>query len=77
MSSRNLTRTFRKATGITLKAFANRVKVQVARDLLESTDLTLESIASSCGFQDTKQLRRLWKQSFGVNLSAWRHERSA
>jgi transcriptional regulator GlxA family with amidase domain len=77
MSPRNLTRAFRKATGITLKAFANKVKVQVARDLIHSPDLTLESIASSCGFRDPRQLRRLWKQSFGVNLSDSRHERHA
>lgn len=77
MSPRNLTRTFRKATGISVKAFANKVKVQVARDLLQSPDLTLESIASSCGFRDPRQLRRLWKQSFGVTLAESRYERCA
>jgi transcriptional regulator GlxA family with amidase domain len=77
MSPRNLTRTFRKATGLTLKTFANKVKVEVARNLLQSPDLTIATIASSCGFQDSRQLRRLWRQSFGVNLSASRHKRCA
>jgi transcriptional regulator GlxA family with amidase domain len=77
MSPRNLTRAFRKATGLTLKTFANKVKVEIARNLLQSPDLTIDAIASNCGFQDSRQLRRLWRQSFGVNLSASRHGRCA
>jgi transcriptional regulator GlxA family with amidase domain len=74
MSQRNLSRAFRRATGITPKVFASKVKVQVARELLQTPGLTVEAIAANCGFEDARQLRRLWKQSFGVNLSQWRRE---
>lgn len=77
MSPRNLTRTFRQATGVTLKAFANKLKLEVAGNLLHNPDLTLEGVASHCGFQDPRQLRRLWKESYGVSPSAWRSRQEA
>jgi transcriptional regulator GlxA family with amidase domain len=72
MSPRNLTRVFRQATGITLKEFGHRIKLQVARDLLSDPRRTLESVSSSCGFRDPRQLRRLFRQSFGQSPSEWR-----
>jgi transcriptional regulator GlxA family with amidase domain len=72
MSPRHLTRVFRQATGVTPKQFAAKVKMQVARDLLGDPQRTVEAIASSVGFDDARQLRRLWKQSFGVSISAFR-----
>jgi transcriptional regulator GlxA family with amidase domain len=74
MSPRTLSRAFRRATGITPKAFANRVKVQVARDLLRTPGVSVEAVAAGCGFEDARQLRRLWKQNFGVTLSEWRRD---
>ena len=72
MSPRNLTRVFRKATGVTLKEFSNRLKLEVAQNLLHSPKSTVETVASRCGFNDARQLRRLWKQNFGVSPSAWK-----
>ena len=81
MSPRHLARVFRQATGVTPKQFAAKVKVQVARDLLGDPQRSVEAIASSVGFEDARQLRRLWKQSFGVSIAAFRaansRERSA
>ena len=55
--------------------------MQVARDLLGDPQRSVEAIASSVGFEDARQLRRLWKQSFGVSIAAFRaansRERSA
>ena len=72
MSVRNLTRVFRRETGITLKDFAQRVKLQVARDLLRGAPLKVEAVASSCGFDDARQLRRLWRERYGTSVSEWR-----
>jgi transcriptional regulator GlxA family with amidase domain len=77
MSARNLTRVFRRATGVTLKEFAHRLKLEVARDLLHSPELKVEAVASSCGFEDARQLRRLWKQVHGTSVSEWRRQRPA
>ena len=72
MSPRNLTRVFRQATGITLKTFVNRVKLQIARDLFGDPGLSVEGVSHRCGFKDSRHLRRLWRQTFGTSPSAWR-----
>lgn len=77
MSPRNLTRVFHRATGATLKQFSTKVKVQVARDLLDDPQRTIEGIAVSCGFEDPRQLRRVWKQTFGVSIADFRASRSS
>lgn len=77
MSARNLTRVFRQATGITLKTFATRLKLEVAANLLHSPQLTIEAVASRCGFQDARQLRRLWKQEYGMTPSEWKEKRGS
>jgi len=78
MSPRNLARVFRRATGVTPKQFAARVKLQVARDLLDDPQRSVEGIAGSCGFEDARQLRRLWRQHFGVSIREFRDsQRSA
>jgi transcriptional regulator GlxA family with amidase domain len=76
MSPRNLTRVFSRATGITPKQFASKVKLQVARDLVDDPQRSVEAIASSCGFDDARQLRRLWKETFGVSIADFRARRS-
>jgi transcriptional regulator GlxA family with amidase domain len=59
MSVRTLTRTFRRATGISINDFTTRVRVELARTLLNDPSLTLEAIAQRCGFATARQLRRV------------------
>jgi transcriptional regulator GlxA family with amidase domain len=72
MSSRNLTRMFKRATGVTLAAFRQRLRLEVAGSLLHDPTLTVEGVASRCGFGDSRQLRRLWQARLGMNPSDWR-----
>ena len=63
---------FRQATGVTLKDFSTRLKLEFASTLLHNPDLTLEGVAAQCGFKDPRQLRRLWKRRYGETPSAWK-----
>jgi transcriptional regulator GlxA family with amidase domain len=72
VSPRHLTRVFREATGVTVTAFANKVKLEVARTLVDNRALTLEAIAGRCGFEDARQLRRLWTRQYGTTLGGSR-----
>lgn len=72
MSPRNLTRVFRSETGVTLKTFMSGVKLEVASNLMNNDNLTVEFIAARCGFEHPRQLRRLWKQAYGNTPSQWR-----
>lgn len=70
MSPRSLTRTFRQATGISFHEYRTRLRLERATSLLNSPDLTVDAVASRCGFSDARQLRRLWRQAFGTSPKA-------
>ncbi len=66
MSSRNLTRAFRQATGISVNDFATRVRLELARTLIHDPAMSVDSVAHRCGFASARQLRRLWLSHFGT-----------
>lgn len=66
VSVRTLTRTFRAATGLSIKNYATRVRLEHARGLLRDRNLTIDDVAARCGFSDARHLRRLWNDNFGA-----------
>lgn len=72
MSPRHLTRKFRQLTGVGLKEFSHALKVEVACNLLRNPNLTVEAVAGRCGFDDARQLRRLWRRHFQTSPAVWR-----
>jgi transcriptional regulator GlxA family with amidase domain len=64
MSSRNLARAFKSATGLTPLQYQQRLRLEFAGSLLRDSQLTLESIAERSGFADARHFRRLWKSTF-------------
>ncbi|MBD2755287.1 GlxA family transcriptional regulator [Spirosoma validum] len=67
MSSRNLTRTFRKETGISIHDYTTQLLLERARTLRHNPGMTMEAIAEQCGFQDARQLRRIWQKDESKN----------
>jgi transcriptional regulator GlxA family with amidase domain len=72
MSERNLTRVFKRATGISIHDFRERLRVERARDLMRNPTLTLDAVAAACGFSNGRQLRRVWTARYGEPPSAGR-----
>jgi len=72
MSERNLTRVFKRATGISIHDYRERLRVERARDLMKNPMMTLDAVAAACGFADGRQLRRVWAARFGTPPSASR-----
>ncbi len=62
MSTRNLTRTFRKQTGISIHDYTTLLRLELAHTLRHNPGMTMEAIAVECGFQDARQLRRIWQK---------------
>jgi len=58
MSPRSLTRTFRGATGISVHDFTTRVRLELARTLMNDPNLTVDAVARRSGLSE-RQLRRL------------------
>jgi transcriptional regulator GlxA family with amidase domain len=59
MSPRTLTRTFRKATGISILDYTNALRRELVLTLRRNPALTQEAIAAQCGFRNVRQLQRL------------------
>lgn len=58
-STRTLTRLFKKSTGHTILEFKTAVRLEMARTLSRNSNYTTEKIASLCGFESARQLRRI------------------
>jgi transcriptional regulator GlxA family with amidase domain len=61
-SPRTLSRLFNAHTGMSVTDYVNRVRVALARELVQQTNLDMERIASRTGFGSTRQLRRAWER---------------
>jgi transcriptional regulator GlxA family with amidase domain len=59
-SPRTLSRLFNAQAGMSVTDYINRVRVALARELVEQTRLDMESVALRAGFGSTRQLRRAW-----------------
>ncbi len=68
-SVRNLTREFKKATGNTVTDFKNSMKLELAKELINNPNYTIEAISEMCGFSASRQLQRLWKKRYGSSIS--------
>jgi transcriptional regulator GlxA family with amidase domain len=72
MSVRHFARLFAREVGETPARFVERVRVEAARDRLETTDDTLDVIAVQCGFGTGETLRRVFHRRLGVTPDAYR-----
>lgn len=72
MSRRSFTRHFRALTGTTVKAWLLTERLAVSQSLLESSDVSIDTIAQAVGFGSVAALRQHFRQAFGVSPSTWR-----
>jgi len=72
MSVRSFIRAFRSATGDTPAAWVRSQRVGQAQRLLESTDLTVEQVASACGFGSAVTMRQVFSTTVRAAPSAYR-----
>ncbi|MFI2644015.1 GlxA family transcriptional regulator [Streptomyces sp. NPDC018610] len=72
VGERQLTRIFKAELGMTPSAYIESARVERARHRLESTDDTLERIASACGFGTTDTLVRAFRRRLGTTPTDYR-----
>lgn len=72
MSRRNYDRRFREITGLTPVEWLNHQRVLRARQLLESTQLSVDQVARQCGFATAAGLRPPFRRLVGVPPGTYR-----
>ncbi|WP_432175361.1 GlxA family transcriptional regulator [Streptomyces sp. Tue6028] len=72
VSERQLTRIFRTELGMTPAAYIESARVEVARNRLETTDDTLERVASACGFHTIDTLIRAFRRRLDTTPTEYR-----
>ncbi|MEU3702347.1 helix-turn-helix domain-containing protein [Streptomyces anulatus] len=72
MSVRTFTRRFREEVGISPGQWLTQQRVERARHLLESTDLSIDQVARDAGFGTATSLRQHLQAALGVPPTAYR-----
>jgi AraC-like DNA-binding protein len=68
---------FRNSVGASPHEYLVRRRIERARQLMLSTDMTLCDIAAECGLADQAHLSRLFRKVVGETPAAWRKSRVA
>ncbi|GGV93964.1 AraC family transcriptional regulator [Streptomyces gelaticus] len=72
MSVRTFTRRFREEVGVSPVQWLTRQRIERARHLLESTDLSIDQVARDAGFGTSTSLRQHLQTALGVSPTAYR-----
>ena len=72
MSTRTLSRRFREQMGATPAAWITHARVRRAQHLLETTDLSVERLATECGFGSASVMREHFGRIVGTTPLAYR-----
>lgn len=67
-----LSSTFRKYTGHTVKTFIQNEKLDEAKFLLISTDLSIHEVALDLGYSSQSHFSKIFKEAFNISPSSFR-----
>jgi transcriptional regulator GlxA family with amidase domain len=72
MSSRHFARAFSAETGMTPAKAIERLRLEAAREQVETTSEPIEGVAAYAGFRDPERMRRAFLRAFGQPPQAMR-----
>jgi AraC-like DNA-binding protein len=77
LSESRFSHAFRSTLGESPAAHLRRRRVELAQQLMLSTEKSLADIACECGLADQSHLTKLFRQLVGITPAAWRRLRGA
>jgi transcriptional regulator GlxA family with amidase domain len=76
MSPRHFARVFAREVNMTPMEFLQSARIDCARNLLETTDLPLKTVAFKSGFGSVRHMRFLFSEKLGVTPTLYREQSS-
>jgi transcriptional regulator GlxA family with amidase domain len=71
VSSRHFTRVCLRETGMNPGQFIDRMRVEAAQQIIDSSDRGLKEIADACGFGSAERMRRAFTRVLGVTAAEY------
>jgi transcriptional regulator GlxA family with amidase domain len=72
LPERSFIRRFSKAAGMTPLNYVHALRLEEAKQMLETTDLPIEAIASEMGYEDASFFGRLFRRETGLTPAHYR-----
>ena len=72
LPTRTFKRRFRQATGYTPIEYVQTLRMEEAKQLLETTDADTDTVAAEVGYEDPASFRRVFKRHTGVTPARYR-----
>lgn len=72
LSERSFKRRFTRATGMTPLEYVHTLRLEEAKQILETTDTPVEAIAEEVGYEDGSFFRRLFRRKVGLAPAEYR-----
>lgn len=72
ITPRYMSKIFKEQTGISLLGYINDVRIEHAKELLKTTDKTVDEISEETGFANTRTFRRNFQKATGVTAASYK-----
>jgi transcriptional regulator GlxA family with amidase domain len=72
VAERTLKRRFKAATGLTLIDYLQNLRIEKAKELLETSVVAVDDISATVGYEDASFFRRLFKRRSGLSPARYR-----
>lgn len=72
LSTRSFNRRFKQAVGLTASDYLQNQRLHTARELLRTSNLSINEVASQCGYQDSSYFCSRFKKTMGQTPLAYR-----
>ncbi len=73
MSKYHFSRMFKSATGMSFSAFVNKMRIDMAKDLLNRPELNITEVCYASGFNDLSYFDKVFRRHTGTSPSGYRN----
>jgi transcriptional regulator GlxA family with amidase domain len=74
LTSRTFARRFRASTGYEPMDYVQSLRIEEAKQMLETMDISVEDVGHAVGYEDPTSFRRLFKRKAGLTPAAYRRK---